>query len=84
MNKIPSESFPIEIDVDGNSYAGEVIALRYAARTEKIPNQFSVLLNRKLYFHLESLPEGWRMPEHEFYPRSLVDAVGNFIQQYYE
>lgn len=82
--KRPSESFPIEIDVDGTYYTGEVIALANRANRTDMPNQYSVLLNRKLYFHVECLPEGWRMPEHEFYPKSLVEAVGNFIQEYYE
>lgn len=84
MNKRPSESFPIEIDVDGTSYSGRVIALANRASRNNVPNQYSVLLNTNLYFHVECLPEGWRMPEHEFYPRRLVDAVGNFIQSYYE
>ena len=82
--KEPSESFPIEIDVDGTPYSGEVIALAYPAKTDKPPSQFSVLLNRQLYFHIECLPEGWRMPEHEIVPKRIVDAVGNFIREYYE
>lgn len=77
------EAFPVEFDFDGIHYSGEAVPLG-RENAEGMPQKFNILLNKKIYFHVEYTPEGWKALEEGILPQYLAEAVGNFIFDYYE
>jgi hypothetical protein len=81
MNDLKSEVLPIEIELEGVHYSGEAVAMGNGK--ENMPSRFSVILNHKIFVHIECVGAEWHAVENDDIPQEVVDAIGDYLYEYY-
>jgi hypothetical protein len=76
-------AFPLELDFEGHHYKGTIIPSEDTA-PDGVPVYFRIMLGDKFYAYLCCGDNGWREREKEGHPPGLVQAIGDYIADYYE
>jgi hypothetical protein len=79
-----TDTFQIEFDLAGIHYCGDVCALLYCDKFHGLPGRFIIELNRNIHFYLEPYIEGWVVDRGDHWTQEIADAVGDYLQLYYE
>ena len=76
-------AFPLSLDFEGQHYEGTI-----TPSDEKGPNgmpvYFRVVLGDKFFAYLCCSDNGWKDRDATGNPRGLINAIGNYIMDYYE
>lgn len=76
-------SFPLKLDFEGQHYEGTIIPSEEKASNGE-PVYFRVMLGDQFFAYLCCGDKGWHQREGEGAPKDLVQAIGNYIVDYFE
>lgn len=76
-------TFPLSLDFEGKHYGGTV-----TPSVEKGPNgmpvYYRVIIGDELFAYLCCGDNGWKERDGSEQPRGLINAIGEYIVEYYE
>ena len=75
-------SFPLFLDFEGRHYTGSIIPSEELGKN-KMPIYFRVMLGDAFFAYLCCGDHGWKDREKEGHPSGLIQAIGNYIADYY-
>ena len=78
-----AKSFELSLDFEGRHYQGTITPSDEKG-ANGMPIYFRVMLGDELFAYLCCGDKGWRDRDGENQPKGLVDAIGNYIVDYYE
>jgi hypothetical protein len=78
-----TKSFPLSFDYAGNHYTGDITPSSETGKNG-MPVYFRVALGGELFAYLCCGDRGWHERDKSGKPEGLVNAIGNYIMEYYE
>jgi hypothetical protein len=78
-----ANAFPLTLDFEGQHYTGTIIPSEEVGEN-KMPIYFRVMLGGTFYAYLCCGDHGWKLRDNEGHPPGLVQAIGNYIADFYE
>jgi len=78
-----NDSFKLSLDFEGQHYDGMVTPSEEIAENG-MPVYFRVVLGDAFYAYLCCSDRGWRERDGDGKPKGLVNAIGDYIMDYYE
>jgi hypothetical protein len=76
-------SFPLSLDFQGQHYVGTITPSEDTGKNGQ-PIFFRVMLGDTFYAYLCCGDQGWKERDREGHPAGLVQAIGDYIADYYE
>jgi hypothetical protein len=77
------QSFKLALDFEGQHYDG-MITPASEKGVNGMPVFFRVVIGDELFAYLCCADHGWYVAEEQGQPKDLVNAIGNYIMDYYE
>jgi len=77
------KTFPLSLTFEGHHYTGTITPSEDVG-INGTPVYFRVLLGDKFYAYICCTDNGWKERDKEGHPSGLVQAIGDYIADYYE
>lgn len=77
------KTFPLSLDFQGQHYVGTITPSEDVGKNG-MPVYFRVLLGDQFYAYLCCTDNGWKERDKEWHPTGLVQAIGDYITDFYE
>jgi hypothetical protein len=77
------KAFPLSLDFQGQHYTGTITPSKELGKN-KMAIYYRVMLGNTFYAYLYCGDYGWKVRDKEGQPPALVQAIGDYIVDYYE
>jgi len=77
------KTFPLSLVFEGHHYDGTITPSEDVGMNG-MPVYFRVMLGDQFYAYLCCTDNGWKERDKEGHPSGLIQAIGNYIAEYYE
>jgi hypothetical protein len=78
-----TKTFPLELDYDGNHYSGTILPSD-ELDAKGLPVFYRVELDGKLFAYICCGELGWQRRDEPQAQSGLINAIGNYILEWYE
>ena len=76
-----AEPFPLELNYEGTHYSGTIEPSRELDE-QGVPIHYRVIINGELFAYLCCGSNGW--DDNGSHPKNVINAIGEYIKEWYE